>query len=208
MLPPAPPALIAARITCPTDIDQLAPILLRDLPSYANRVIVRRRSVDQLNTLPNILLAGKAESEPLPVAAAPPDPQVKQLFFTTLERQRVGEDFRELQQFHWLLLTPTTTGWQIVLSYTRTGAYPQAAGGITPPRESSDGPIAQATKIWLRDCQAGAVAPLAPINTQPRRSPLGYNIISGRSLPQSLSEVEAAFPVQRYTMDRLWRNGR
>jgi hypothetical protein len=154
--------LLAARITCPTDINQLAPILLRDLPSYANRVIVRHRSVDELKTLPNILLAGKAESEPLPVVAEPSqsDPQVKQLFFTTLERQRVGEDFRELQQFHWLLLTPTTTGWQIVLSYTRTGAYPQTAGVITPPRESSAGPIAQATKIWLRDCQAGSVAPL------------------------------------------------
>ncbi len=162
MLPPPPPALIAVRITCPTDVDQLAPLLLRDLPSYANRVIVRQRSVDALKTLPNILLAGKAESEPLPVVAAPSqrDPQVKQLFFTTLERQRVGNDFRELQQFHWLLLTPTTTGWQIVLSYTRTGSYPQTAGVITPPRESSDGPIGQAIKIWLRDCQAGSVAPL------------------------------------------------
>jgi hypothetical protein len=158
-LPPAPPALIAARITCPTDIDQLAPRLLRDLPSYTNRVIVRRRQVDELKTLPNILLAGKADAEPLPVADANPDPNVKQLFFTTLERQRVGNDFRELQQFHWLLLTPTTTGWQIVLSYTRTGSYPKDAGAITPPRESSDGPIAQATKIWLRDCHAGAVAP-------------------------------------------------
>jgi hypothetical protein len=158
-LPPSPPALIAARITCPTEIGQLAPLLLRDLPSYTNRVIVRRRKVDELKTLPNILLAGKADAEPLPVADPNPDPNVRQLFFTTLERQRVGNDFRELQQFHWLLLTPTTTGWQIVLSYTRTGSYPKDAGAITPPRESSDGPIAQATKIWLRDCQAGAVAP-------------------------------------------------
>jgi hypothetical protein len=163
LFPPSPPALIAARITCPTTIDQLAPLLLRDLPSYANRVIVRHRQVDELKTLPNVLLAGKAEKEPLPVGAeaGQQDPQVQQLFFTTLERQRLGDDFRELQQFHWLLLTPTTTGWQIVLSYTRTGSYPQSAGGITPPRESSDGPIAQATKLWLRDCQAGAVAPLA-----------------------------------------------
>jgi hypothetical protein len=151
--------LLAARITCPTDINQLAPLLLRDLPSYTNRVIVRHRTVDELKTLPNILLAGQAEAEPLPVAEPNPDPQVKQLFFTTLERQRVGNDFRELQQFHWLLLTPTTSGWQIVLSYTRTGSYPKDAGAITPPRESSEGPIAQATKIRLRDCHAGAVAP-------------------------------------------------
>jgi hypothetical protein len=167
MLPPPPPALIAARITCPTTVEQLAPLLLRDLPSYANRVIVRSRSTDQLKTLPNVLLAGKAESEPLPVVAEPQqtDPNVQQLFFTTFERQRVGDRLRELQQFHWLLLTPTSTGWQIVLSYSRSGSYPQSDGPLTPPRESSAGPIAQATKTWLRDCHAGAIQALP--NTAP-----------------------------------------
>ncbi|NJN49324.1 MAG: hypothetical protein HC805_05530 [Alkalinema sp. RL_2_19] len=155
-----PPPLIAARVrTCPIDVEQLTPLLLRDLPSYANRVLVRRRSVDQLRTLPSILLAGKAEYAPLPVVASRSerDPNLRQVFFTTLERQPVGDTWRKLQQYHWLLIVPTSTGWQIALSYTRTGAYPQADWPITPPRESSQGPIAQAVTLWFRDCHAGSV---------------------------------------------------
>ncbi|MBE9030984.1 hypothetical protein IQ266_14715 [filamentous cyanobacterium LEGE 11480] len=155
----SPSPVMIARRTCPTDITQLTPQLLRDLPSYANRVIVRSRSVEQLNSMPIVVLAGQAEYAPLPVVAekSASDPNLRQIFFTTLERQRVGKQLRALQQYHWLLITPTSTGWQIVLSYTRTGAYPQASWPVTPPRESSQGPIAQAAKLWFRDCHAGAV---------------------------------------------------
>ena len=156
----SPPPIIAARIDrCPTEMQNLAPLLLRDLPSYANRVIAQSQGTVALRNLPSVILAGKAEYQPLPVVSeqSKRDSQVKQLFFTTLEQQRVGDRMRELQQYHWFLFTPTRTGWQIVLSYTRTGAYPQANWPITPPRESSQGPIAQAVKRWLRDCHAGAV---------------------------------------------------
>lgn len=158
--PISPTPLVAARVaTCPATVEGFAPLLLRDLPSYANRVIVRRRSVLELSQLPSVIVAGQAEFQPLPVVAerSQQDPQLKQLFFTTLEQQRVGDLIRELQQYHWLLVTPTTTGWQVVLSYTRTGSYPQGQLPITPPRESSQGPIAQAVVLWLRDCHAGSV---------------------------------------------------
>ncbi len=161
MLPLAPPALIAAQPVCPTDVTQLVPLLLRDLPSYANRVIVRARSRTQLESLPTIILAAKAEYEPLPVVAEQSlaDPNLNQFFFTTLERQRVGDQIQNFQQYHWFLLAPTAAGWQITLSYTRTGIYPQTDQPITPPRESSQGAIAQAAKLWLRDCHIGAIRP-------------------------------------------------
>lgn len=40
--------------------------------------------------------------------------------------------------------------------FSRTGIYP---GGRppTPPRDSSEGVIAQAIRTWLRDCQAEPV---------------------------------------------------
>lgn len=166
ILPPAPPVARPPNTRsndrprpCPTTIAALAPAFLRDLPSYANRVIVRNQTAEQMKFLPAIVVAGQADSQPLPVVAeaGASDPSVQQFFFTTLERQRVGDQLSERQQFHWLLLAPTRQGWQIVQSYTRLGNYPRSAAPLTPPRESSLGPIAQAAKLWLRDCQAGAV---------------------------------------------------
>lgn len=153
------PIEIATKVTgCPTDVASLMPIMLRDLPSYANRVIVRARGQADVSTLTSVITAGKAEFEPLPLSAdSSTDPNLKQVFFTTLERQRTGDTIYELQQYHWLFLTQTETGWQLALSYTRTASYPSADKPITPPRESSQAPIAQAAKLWLRDCNAGSV---------------------------------------------------
>lgn len=163
MLPPNPPALIASQPVCPTDVTQLVPLLLRDLPSYANRVIVRARSHPQFQSLPTVIWAAQAEYAPLPVIAerSLADPNLKQFFFTTLERQRVGDHMQNFQQYHWVLMTPTDAGWQIALSYTRTGIYPQTDQPITPPRESSQGAIAQAAKLWLRDCHVGTIRPVS-----------------------------------------------
>jgi hypothetical protein len=161
-LPPPPPLLAVSRIACPTEMENLTPLLLRDLPSYANRVIVRARGNSAVTSLPTVITAGRAEFAPLPIATdlAPQDPNLKQLFFTTLERQRTGDQLVELQQYHWLFLAPTPTGWQLALSYTRTASYPSAEKPVSPPRESSQGPIAQATTRWLRDCNAGSVQAL------------------------------------------------
>jgi hypothetical protein len=161
-LPPAPPPLIAAKITCPADLTGLVPLLVRDIPSYANRIIVRGRQNVALQDLPAVIVAGQAAPEPLPVESdlAPNDPNLQQLFLTTLERQRVGDRMVESQQFHWLFLIQTTTGWQLSMSYTRSGGYPQADKPITPPRESSQGVIGQTVMRWLRDCNAGSIRPL------------------------------------------------
>jgi hypothetical protein len=159
MLAMLSPVSVAAQPACPTEVEALMPQMLQDLPSYANRVIVRSRGVAELSTLTSVITAGKAEFEALPVAAeaGSTDPNLKQVFFTTLERQRTGDKMYELQQYHWLFLTQTDSGWQLALSYTRTASYPSTDKPITPPRESSQAPIAQAAKLWLRDCNAGSV---------------------------------------------------
>jgi hypothetical protein len=138
--------------------------MLRDLPGYANRVIVRSRTrYKAISSLDSVITAGRPEFVPLPltgISSTIPDPQnasdLRQVFITTLEKQNTAGTPIELQQFHWLFLTQTKSGWQLALMFTRTGSAP-AGQVITPPRESSQGVIGQAVRTWLRDCNAGAV---------------------------------------------------
>jgi hypothetical protein len=151
----------AARNQCPTELESLVAWMLRDLPGYANRAIVRSRGKTPITALSSVLTAGRPEFEPLPLApssagARQRDPTLRQVFLTTLERESIGGKFSELQQFHWLFLARAETGWQLVLLFTRTGSYPSGQPP-TPPRESSQGVIGQAIRAWLRDCNAGFV---------------------------------------------------
>jgi len=168
---PAPPtpvphqsAPIRPNITCPDTVDALLPMLLRDLPSYANRVLMR----SQTPTLPSVplsyvLLAGKPDLTPLPLGSAgslplTPDPTVQQLFFTTLERQYSVHQVTALQSYHWVFLTRTSQGWRLVLMFSRLGEVTPGSPPA-PPQDTSQGAIAQALRLWLRDCEAGAISP-------------------------------------------------
>ncbi len=157
--------LLAKSINCPSDVETLIPLLLRDLPGYATRVM--RRSRRPTNTSENpiyFVLAGRPEFEPLTLgpgqySTSTPTTDLeppKQVFFTTLERQyRDGKpSYRQL--YHWLFLTQTTDGWRLAMMFSRIG--PSTAGRPpTPPEESSEGVVGQAVKTWLRDCRAGAI---------------------------------------------------
>jgi hypothetical protein len=140
--------------------------LLRDLPSYTNRASQRaRRLTRKGDTFSYMVAAGRPEFVPLPLSPnlASSDTTktlsegVEQVFFTTLERQYTAGKAIELQQFHWLLLTKTNSGWRKVMMFTQTGSFPVTKQPISPPRDSSDGAIAQAVDAWLRDCEAGSV---------------------------------------------------
>ena len=157
-----PPQAIAAtptvkRTACPAQVEPLTALLLRDLPSYANRVITRssRSAIGSMNF---ILMAGRPEFEPLPLkpgADSSESSDLHQVFLTTLERQNVAGKPFDLQQFHWLFLAKTQSGWRLALSFTRTGS--PTGQPPTPPRESSQGIVGQAVQTWLRDCNAGAI---------------------------------------------------
>lgn len=154
------------RFACPTETQPLTGLLLRDLPSYTNRVYARLVA-PQVKDWTYAILASQPDFEPLPVSSSeypnPADDSLQQIFFTMLERQYQGSRFTLLQQYHWLFLTKTQTGWQIAFVFSRVGAYPAGAQKIlTPPRESSDETTAQAIRLWLRDCEAGLVKPLDP----------------------------------------------
>jgi hypothetical protein len=149
---------------CPEDLEMLVPLMLRDLPSYANRVNQRSRRRDRTTVSTNyVLIAGNPEYEPLslgpgryePTTSSDDDP--KQVFFTTLERQYSSGGVVQMQNYHWLFLTETQTGWQVALLFSRLGGYELVNQPPSPPEDSSQGMIAQAIRLWLRDCQAGEI---------------------------------------------------
>ncbi|MGD1928836.1 MAG: hypothetical protein ACFB12_07980 [Leptolyngbyaceae cyanobacterium] len=154
-------------MACPEDMETLVTGLLRDLPSYTNRVAARSLPSDaDRSGYGTMLLAGRAELEPLEIS-----PQsfsdtpltsaetVQQVFFTTLERQYTATAVVNLEQYHWLFLTPVENGWRLVLIFSRV-APATTDRPPSPPQESSEGFVGQAVKLWLRDCRAGALYPI------------------------------------------------
>ncbi|MBW4672347.1 MAG: hypothetical protein KME60_34255 [Cyanomargarita calcarea GSE-NOS-MK-12-04C] len=137
---------------------------MRDLPGYANRGSQRARRLSrQADVYSYMVVAGRPEFAPLPLnsgvssvdASKTNSDGVKQVFFTTLERQYTARKAVQLQQFHWLFLTKSESGWRKVMMFTQTGYYPVNKQPPSPPRDSSNGVIAQAVDTWLQDCRAG-----------------------------------------------------
>lgn len=165
-LPPQPSLPTEKKFVCSEQsLETLITQLLRDLPSYANRATQRGRRLRRSSDIYSyMLIAGRPEFQPLPlkVNSHNTDGQkstasdVEQVFFTTLERQYIDRKAVELEEFHWLFLTKTGNNWRVVMMFSQTGAYPQQQPP-SPPRDSSNGNVAQGIKAWLRDCQAGSV---------------------------------------------------
>jgi hypothetical protein len=161
--PSEEPQFIRPRTTCPDRLEDLMPLLLRDLPSYANRVS-QRAYLRQFRVTQNIpgtvIVAGLPELAPIELASREYVPQqedtTRQAFFTTLERQYVANQTVDLEHYHWLILTPTPSGWRFVLLFSAIGNAPPNAPP-TPPQDTSQGVVAQAIRLWLRDCRAGRI---------------------------------------------------
>ncbi|MEM7554825.1 MAG: hypothetical protein AAF378_12125 [Cyanobacteria bacterium P01_A01_bin.84] len=146
------------------DVKTLVNQMLLDLPAYTNRQTQRARRLKRKNEVYSyILLAGNPDFKPLALnneeyvqTQKKSTGEVEQVFFTTLERHYLKDKAVELQQFHWVFLTKSKSGWRMVMMFSQIGSYPKDEVP-TPPRNSSNGAIAQATKTWLRDCRAGSV---------------------------------------------------
>ncbi|MEG4089493.1 hypothetical protein [Microcoleus sp. Pol12B4] len=148
---------LLVRAPGPADLETLVDRLLQDLPSYANRVIVRSHFSPNTNTppgyaLPQIILAGRPEFEPLPLNFEDALPEnAIQVFITTLERHYRGEKPVEIEQYHWLFFTETENGWELVKIVSRYGTVAEVRPFFGQDSESE---IAEAIRLWLRDCQA------------------------------------------------------
>ena len=148
------------RVSCPADLERLTSLLLRDLPSYSNRVIQRKlkfsRNIEKRNF---IVTASQPELEPLNLPQIQYNPtdknQPEQVFFTVLERQYSGNKITNIQTYHWLFLTQSDRGWQTVMMFSRFGNSQDTVP--SPPVETTDGIIGQGVQLWLKDCRAGTI---------------------------------------------------
>jgi hypothetical protein len=148
--------------TCPVKLDSLTNLLVRDLPSYTNRLIQQRRNrTDKLYS--SIVTASMPDLKPIETISREyparfPQAAPTQVFIGTLERQYTGLQSAQLQQFHWLFLAQTRVGWRLVNIYSRTSGFPSANASITPPIESSKTVVGEAVRLWLNDCYLGKVS--------------------------------------------------
>ena len=180
---PTPAAPLRPASNCPDELTALTAGLVRDLSSYANRVAYRNfgkfRGIQRPST---IILVSQPDFEPLAIesrsytATPVAEDGVDQVFLTTLERQYNRQEAIELQHFHWVFLTQAESGWYLAFMLSSLGAYPPVqplsdpvvltappdltVQPPTPPRDSSNGLLAEAIRLWLRDCRAGAVYPV------------------------------------------------
>lgn len=150
-----------ADFSCPDNLEQLTSLLLKDLPSYSNRVIQRTQRANRKAGIRNIIVtAGRAEFESLNLPRIQYNPiddeDPQQIFFTVLERQYNNNQVTNIQTYHWLFLTQTDSGWQTVMMFSRFGNS-KAIKPPSPPRESTDGIIGQGVQLWLKDCRAGTL---------------------------------------------------
>ena len=153
---------------CPTNLGELADLLTADISDYGNRVIQKSSIFShKLDFLPTyIVTASKAELEPLSIDSLQEsslqntngNDNIQQIFFTSLERQYSNsKTIVEAENYHWLILTYNNQQWQLVQSFTRFG-YPRGDKTVVSPiRDSTNGVIGQAVKIWLKDCYAGSL---------------------------------------------------
>ncbi len=147
--------------SCPSDLERLTELMLKDLPSYANRVIQRERLRDRpFPPSLYVLVAGRPEFEPLPLTNLQYEPVLKdtaqQVFFTTLERQYGEQRVVELENYYWLFLTQTEEGWRSVSLFSQLASLNDGDLPL-PPKDASNGAIGQGIRLWLRDCRAGAL---------------------------------------------------
>lgn len=156
-LSPASPTQCSAAPNPLADAAQLTDALLLALPGYLNRALQRLGDTSgSLRTNPPpltyVLVAGNAQIEPLSNPQPGGAPLV-QIFFTTLERQYINAQLQPLQQFHQLVLAqvPEPESWRLIRLRSQFAPYPANQQRLSPPRNSDDGPTAQAIRRWLQD---------------------------------------------------------
>lgn len=157
------PTFIRPQVSCPADFDTLTSLLVRDIPSYTNRILQSSvADIPDAYRPAYVITASRPELSPLDITdrvyttGASSDELLRQLFFTTLERQYSGLDATAINHFHWLFLAPDDQGWRMVFMLSAIAADDEAQ---IPPRDSSQGSVGQAVQRWLRDCRAGAIFP-------------------------------------------------
>lgn len=139
--------------TCASDFQGLVQQMLPALPSFANRIYTRsglERRYMVVASPPDFEALPLQPRSASPATIEPSEPQ--QVFFTTLTRRYRNQKVENQQDYHWLFLARSETGWRFSMLYSIAGQYPQK-NSPAPPRNNSEGAVATAIRDWLRDCR-------------------------------------------------------
>ncbi len=143
---------------CNYSLTELSNLLVKDISDYGNRVIQKsKRRGENFESLPiYIITANQPEFEKLPLEQrqykSEKVSEIEQVFFTTMERHYLNKiTIQETENYHWLLLTPTSDGWQMVMLLSRLGVENKTRPS-SPPLDTTNGIIGEAVRVWLRDC--------------------------------------------------------
>ncbi|AUC59805.1 hypothetical protein AA637_01000 [Cyanobacterium sp. HL-69] len=150
---------ISSENQCRADINHLGDKLVNEIGDYGNRIIQKtRRGGANSPIMPiYIVTVGQVEFEELPLSeksyGANNSSHIEQIFFTTRERQYLSDTrLEETNNYHWLLLTSTDRGWDMVMLLTRFGEVGDN-GLVSPIVDTTSGVVGEAVRLWLRDCQ-------------------------------------------------------
>jgi hypothetical protein len=176
--PPAKATTAPKADRCPIAFEPMVGQLLQDLPHYANRLIVKSRKLGGPPPGNYVMVISPPDFQALPLpgttsgqaspegSIAPGD--LRQVFFTSLERQYATRQITSLQGFHWSVWAPSPQGWQLVTLRSQLGPAPVGQSPLaqslqtrptaaeqriwSPPREADYSPLAEGIRLWLRDC--------------------------------------------------------
>jgi hypothetical protein len=59
----------------------------------------------------------------------------------------------KIQNYHWLFLTHTEQGWQLVMVLSHLGSSDFDSPPL-PAQDTTNGVMGQAIRLWLKDCQS------------------------------------------------------
>ncbi len=150
---------------CPQKLKTWTSKMLADLPSYTNRVTQRSIINHSQNLIIRnyVIIASTPEFEPIPLTQKQYQPVFpntsQQLFFTLLERQYATQRVIELQHHYWAFFDLTEQGWRLIMLFSQLASLDKKdkVNPLLVTQESDNSAITQAIRLWLRDCNAGAI---------------------------------------------------
>jgi hypothetical protein len=134
-------------------VDAMIHPLVQALPSYTNRVLQRSPEVGLGEKSGYVISAKGLTQAPFALnTELVAHNNLSSIYFVTQERRYLNQKVFNVQRYHWLFLRHTPQGWEVVKLFSQSGPYP-GYKLFPEPMDTTKGAMAEAIRLWLRDCQ-------------------------------------------------------
>jgi hypothetical protein len=139
---------------CLMTVDALINPLVQALPSYTNRVLQRSPEVGLGEKSGYVISATGLTQAPFVLNTELIDQNnLSSIYLVTRERRYRNQKVFNVKRYHWLFLRHTPHGWEVVKLFSQSGPYP-GYKLFPEPMDTTKGAMAEAIRLWLRDCQS------------------------------------------------------